>query len=160
MKKLLLLLSLILLSAQISLAAGYCPTNDEVQVKMRQFQMRSIKNLDTRVPIEQVEAFNDKKFQKTFGVSKITFATMMSVLQRQYSESHKKGGRKPKVTIFDRLCIFFAYYRDGRTIADIAVAVNAGQIKTGSMSRSDRTAKYNRLMRIEEELQGNARYGV
>lgn len=71
--------------------------------------------------IEQVEAFNDKKFQKTFGVSKITFATMMSVLQRQYSESHKKGGRKPKVTIFDRLCIFFAYYRDGRTIADIAV---------------------------------------
>ena len=46
------------------------------------------------------------------------------------------------------------------TIADIAVAVNAGQIKTGSMSRSDRTAKYNRLIRIEEELQGNARYGV
>ena len=46
------------------------------------------------------------------------------------------------------------------TIADIAVAVNAGQIKTGSMSRSDRTAKYNQLMRIEEELQGTAYYGV
>ena len=46
------------------------------------------------------------------------------------------------------------------TIADIAVAVNAGQIKTGSMSRSDRIAKYNQLMRIEEELNGNARYGV
>ena len=46
------------------------------------------------------------------------------------------------------------------TIADIAVAVNAGQLKTGSMSRSDRTAKYNQLMRIEEELQGTARYGV
>ena len=46
------------------------------------------------------------------------------------------------------------------TIADIAVAVNAGQIKTGSMSRSDRTAKYNQLMRIEEELRGTARYGV
>ena len=46
------------------------------------------------------------------------------------------------------------------TIADIAVALNAGQIKTGSMSRSDRTAKYNQLIRIEEELQGNARYGV
>ena len=63
MKKLLLLLSLILLSAQISLAAGYCPTNDEVQVKMRQFQMRSIKNLDTRVPIEQVEALNNEMMQ-------------------------------------------------------------------------------------------------
>ena len=46
------------------------------------------------------------------------------------------------------------------TIADIAVAVNAGQIKTGSMSRSDRTAKYNQLMRIEEELRRTARYGV
>lgn len=46
------------------------------------------------------------------------------------------------------------------TIADIAVAVNAGQIKTGSMSRSDRTAKYNQLIRIEEELRGMARYGV
>ena len=46
------------------------------------------------------------------------------------------------------------------TIADIAVAVNAGQIKTGSMSRSDRTAKYNQLMRIEEELRSTARYGA
>ena len=38
------------------------------------------------------------------------------------------------------------------TIADIAVAVNAGQIKTGSMCRTDRVAKYNQLIRIEEEL--------
>ena len=38
------------------------------------------------------------------------------------------------------------------TIADLSVAVNAGQIKTGAPSRSDRTAKYNRLLRIEEEL--------
>lgn len=70
--------------------------------------------------IEQVENFSDKKFHKTFGINKITFATMMSVLQRQYEKSHKKGGRPPKVNIFERLCIFFAYYRDGRTIADIA----------------------------------------
>jgi enolase len=45
------------------------------------------------------------------------------------------------------------------TIADIAVATNSGQIKTGSLSRSDRTAKYNRLLRIEEELGELARYG-
>ena len=44
------------------------------------------------------------------------------------------------------------------TIADIAVATNAGQIKTGSLSRSDRTAKYNQLIRIEEELGAAARY--
>ncbi|MCB1121348.1 MAG: phosphopyruvate hydratase, partial [Verrucomicrobiae bacterium] len=45
------------------------------------------------------------------------------------------------------------------TIADIAVATNAGQIKTGSLSRSDRIAKYNQLLRIEEELGRNAVYG-
>ena len=45
------------------------------------------------------------------------------------------------------------------TIADIAVATNAGQIKTGSMSRSDRIAKYNQLLRIEEELGETAVYG-
>ena len=45
------------------------------------------------------------------------------------------------------------------TIADIAVATNAGQIKTGSASRSDRTAKYNQLLRIEEELGKRARFG-
>jgi len=44
------------------------------------------------------------------------------------------------------------------TIADIAVAVNAGQIKTGAPSRSDRVAKYNQLLRIEEELGGEARF--
>ena len=45
------------------------------------------------------------------------------------------------------------------TIADIAVATNAGQIKTGSLSRSDRMAKYNQLLRIEEELGPDAQYG-
>jgi enolase len=44
------------------------------------------------------------------------------------------------------------------TISDLAVAVNCGQIKTGSLSRSDRTAKYNQLIRIEEELGSQARY--
>ena len=44
------------------------------------------------------------------------------------------------------------------TIADLAVALNAGQIKTGSLSRTDRIAKYNQLLRIEEELAGTAIY--
>jgi enolase len=46
------------------------------------------------------------------------------------------------------------------TIADLAVATNAGQIKTGSVSRTDRIAKYNQLLRIEEDLQAAARYGA
>ena len=45
------------------------------------------------------------------------------------------------------------------TIADIAVALNVGQIKTGSFSRTDRLAKYNQLLRIEEELGDNAVFG-
>ena len=45
------------------------------------------------------------------------------------------------------------------TIADIAVATNSGQIKTGSLSRTDRMAKYNQLLRIEEELGDLAVYG-
>ena len=44
------------------------------------------------------------------------------------------------------------------TIADLAVAVNAGQIKTGAPSRTDRVAKYNQLLRIEEELGARAEY--
>jgi enolase len=54
-------------------------------------------------------------------------------------------------------------HRSGETedtfIADLAVAVNAGQIKTGSMSRTDRVSKYNQLIRIEEELGAAARFG-
>jgi enolase len=53
-------------------------------------------------------------------------------------------------------------HRSGETedtfVADLAVAVNAGQIKTGSLSRSDRVAKYNQLLRIEEWLGDSARW--
>jgi len=54
-------------------------------------------------------------------------------------------------------------HRSGETedtfIADLSVAVNAGQIKTGSASRTDRICKYNQLLRIEEELGENAKFG-
>ena len=53
-------------------------------------------------------------------------------------------------------------HRSGETedtfIADLAVATNAGQIKTGSLCRSDRIAKYNQLLRIEEDLGDSAKY--
>ena len=53
-------------------------------------------------------------------------------------------------------------HRSGETedpfIADLAVGTNAGQIKTGSLSRTDRVAKYNQLLRIEEDLRGAARF--
>ncbi|MBP7485487.1 MAG: phosphopyruvate hydratase, partial [Aquabacterium sp.] len=47
---------------------------------------------------------------------------------------------------------------EDNTISDIAVGLNAGQIKTGSMSRSDRMSKYNQLLRIEEDLGNVAVY--
>ena len=57
-----------------------------------------------------------------------------------------------------------ASHRSGETedafIADLAVGTGAGQIKTGSLSRTDRVCKYNQLLRIEEELGKNARYGL
>jgi enolase len=60
-------------------------------------------------------------------------------------------------------CTAVVSHRSGETedttIADIAVATNAGQIKTGSASRTDRIAKYNQLLRIEELLQDQAVYG-
>ena len=53
-------------------------------------------------------------------------------------------------------------HRSGETedtfIADLSVATNSGQIKTGSMTRSDRVAKYNQLIRIESDLKNNSRY--
>ena len=58
---------------------------------------------------------------------------------------------------------FMVSHRSGETedvfIADLAVATNAGRIKTGAPCRSERVAKYNQLLRIEEELGGRARYG-
>ncbi|HEY7159975.1 MAG TPA: phosphopyruvate hydratase [Acidobacteriota bacterium] len=63
---------------------------------------------------------------------------------------------------FDAKYTCIASHRSGETedstIADLAVATNCGQIKTGSASRSDRMAKYNQLLRIEEELGSRARY--
>ena len=55
-------------------------------------------------------------------------------------------------------------HRSGETedtfIADLSVATDCGQIKTGSLSRSERIAKYNRLLKIEEELKGQSIYGL
>ena len=50
------------------------------------------------------------------------------------------------------------YKRQDSTIADLAVGTRAGQIKTGSLCRSDRVAKYNQLLRIEEALGSSAKY--
>jgi enolase len=59
------------------------------------------------------------------------------------------------LTLFPYTTLFRS---EDATIADIAVALNTGQIKTGSLSRTDRIAKYNQLLRIEDELGDRAVY--
>jgi enolase len=94
------------------------------------------------------------------------FVTNPKILKRRHPEGHRQF--HPDQDQPDRhpdrdLC----RGRDGQarrgetedsTIADIAVGLNAGQIKTGSLSRSDRIAKYNQLLRIEEDLGETATY--
>ena len=70
--------------------------------------------------IEQLKKLTDEKFQRTFGVLRATFSLMLEKLNAQYEESHKKGGRPPKINTLNRLCIFLAYYRNYRIMEDIA----------------------------------------
>ena len=75
-------------------------------------------------------------------------------MQKKYTENHLKSyavkSNNSKGRIFRET--------ENTFISDLAVATNAGQIKTGSLCRTDRTAKYNQLLRIEEELGTNAAF--
>jgi enolase len=77
------------------------------------------------------------------GTLSETFAAVNMAMRNGYSAviSHRSGET------------------EDATIADIAVATNCGQIKTGAPARSDRVAKYNQLLRIEEQVGENAQYG-
>jgi enolase len=135
--------------------------------------------LCARFPIVSIEdgcAENDwdgwKKLTKKLGekiqlVGDDLFVTNVEFLRRGIAE-HVANSILIKVnqigTLTETLATNVISHRSGETedasIADIAVGTNAGQIKTGSLSRSDRTAKYNQLLRIEEELGDKAVYGA
>ena len=70
--------------------------------------------------IKQIEKLSDEKFQRIFGVKRNIFFLMLDKLNQQFIDSHKKGGRPPKINTLNRLCIFFAYYKNYRTMEDIA----------------------------------------
>ena len=61
-----------------------------------------------------------KNFKECSVLFVSLFSLMLEKLNEQYKESHKKGGRPPKIDTLNRLCIFFAYYRNYRTMEDIA----------------------------------------
>ena len=69
----------------------------------------------------QIDRLSDEKFQRKYGVNRKTFEAMEKVLQEKYSKDHAKGGRKPKLSTRDRLCVFLMYYREYRTMENIAI---------------------------------------
>ena len=69
----------------------------------------------------RIDRLSDEEFQRKYGVTRKTFEAMEEVLQEKYNKDHAKGGRKPKLSIRDRLCAFLIYYREYRTMENIAI---------------------------------------
>ena len=69
---------------------------------------------------ERIKNLKDDEYQELFGIKKPTFDKMLEILQAKHVELHKKGGRKPKLSVLDKLIIMLTYYRDYRTMNNIA----------------------------------------
>ena len=86
------------------------------------------------------------------------FISILAEAMRQAREKAMAAEKMAKEANYTAVISHRSGETEDSTIADIAVGTNAGQIKTGSMSRSDRIAKYNQLLRIEEDLGDVASY--
>ncbi len=62
----------------------------------------------------------EKDYQKIFGVTKTTFDQMLEILEETYRQEHSRGGHPPKLSVLDKLVIMLGYYRDYRTMENIA----------------------------------------
>ena len=69
---------------------------------------------------ERIKNLKEDEYQELFGIKKPTFDKMLEILQAKHIELHKKGGRKPKLSVLDKLIIMLTYYRDYRTMNNIA----------------------------------------
>ena len=69
---------------------------------------------------ERIEKLDEKKYQEVFGVKKRTFDCMLKILEEDYQRKHERGGRKPKLSVLDKLVIMLQYYREYRTMENIA----------------------------------------
>ena len=69
---------------------------------------------------ERIQNLKENEYQELFGIKKPTFDKMLKILQAKHVELHKKGGRKPKLSVLDKLIIMLTYYRDYRTMNNIA----------------------------------------
>ena len=69
---------------------------------------------------ERIKKLKEDEYQELFEIKKPTFDKMLEILQAKRVELHKKGGRKPKLSVLDKLIIMLTYYRDYRTMNNIA----------------------------------------
>ena len=69
--------------------------------------------------ITRISNLKDSEYQQIFGVKRATFEAMLAILEREFVNLHKQGGRPPKLSVLDRLVISLGYYREYRTMAHI-----------------------------------------
>ena len=70
--------------------------------------------------IERIKKLKKENYQKIFGMKKDTFDKMLKLLNETYETEHLRGGHPPKLSVLDRLVIMLSYYRDYRTMENIA----------------------------------------
>lgn len=68
----------------------------------------------------RIKKLKENKFQELFGVKKDTFYKMLEILENTYIDLHKQGGKKPKLSVLDKLVITLSYYREYRVMENIA----------------------------------------
>lgn len=69
---------------------------------------------------ERINKLKEKDYQKLFGVKKKTFEKMLEILEEAYRQEHLRGGHPPKLSVLDKLIIMLGYYREYRTMENIA----------------------------------------
>jgi len=69
---------------------------------------------------KRIKKLKDEEYQELFGVKKETFTKMLEILNNKYIELHRQGGKKPKLSVLDKLIITLGYYREYRSMKNIA----------------------------------------
>ena len=76
---------------------------------------------------ERISKLKEKDYQKLFGVKKNTFEKMLEILEESYRKEHLRGGHPPKLSVLDKLVIMLGYYREYRTMENIAFDYNVSK---------------------------------
>ena len=74
--------------------------------------------------ITRMAKLKENEYQQIFGVQKATFEAMLAILEKEFLQLHRQGGRPPKLSVLDRLVITLGYYREYRTMAHIGFDYN------------------------------------